>query len=94
MYSQSPPSSPTRLNRARDSEISIISPNKMEMSYKRPGYLSGYTGYYSQNHEETSEIDSPNHKIMIRGYTGKIYFILFSLFLFDIFAYFLYLLYS
>ena len=38
--------------------------------YKRTGSLVGYTGHYSHPREEGHILESPNTKLMIRGYTG------------------------
>ena len=38
--------------------------------YKRPKSIVGYTGHYSIAPEESHILDSPNSKIMIRGYCG------------------------
>jgi len=38
--------------------------------YKRPKSIVGYTGHYSIVPEESHILDSPNSKIMIRGYCG------------------------
>jgi hypothetical protein len=38
--------------------------------YKRTGSLVGYTGHYPQDGEEEHVLESPNKKLMIRGYTG------------------------
>lgn len=38
--------------------------------YKRPKSIVGYTGHYSIVPEESHVLDSPNSKIMIRGYCG------------------------
>jgi len=38
--------------------------------YKRPKSIVGYTGHYSIAPEESHILDSPNSKLMIRGYCG------------------------
>lgn len=38
--------------------------------YKRTGSLVGYTGHYQNRDDEEHVLESPNTKLMIRGYTG------------------------
>lgn len=38
--------------------------------FKRPGALNGYTGHYQKEDPSEHILDSPNKKLMIRGYTG------------------------
>lgn len=38
--------------------------------HKRTGSLVGYTGHYPNREEEEHVLESPNTKLMIRGYTG------------------------
>lgn len=46
--------------------------NKLSPIYRRPGSLTGYTGYYSHRGTETHELEQSCEKYMIRGYTGNI----------------------
>ncbi len=46
--------------------------NKLSPIYRRPGSLTGYTGYYSHGGTETHELEQSCEKYMIRGYTGNI----------------------
>lgn len=52
-------------NFSEDGGVKVYSPK-----YKRPGSLVGYTGHYSAEAIDNDELNSPNTKMMIRGYTG------------------------
>jgi hypothetical protein len=50
-----------------DGVVRLSSP---ERYYKRTGSLVGYTGHFKTTAEEPHILESPNTKLMIRGYTG------------------------
>lgn len=50
-----------------DGVVKTSSPNRY---YKRTGSLVGYTGHFQHQQEEEHILESPNRKLMIRGYTG------------------------
>lgn len=50
-----------------DGVVKVPSPDKY---YKRTGSLVGYTGHYQNINDQDHVLESPNTKLMIRGYTG------------------------
>lgn len=51
-----------------DGVVKMPSPNNKY--YRRTGSLVGYTGHYPSERDEEHVLESPNTKLMIRGYTG------------------------